>query len=155
MKTGKGVFRQNWGKFNRFDLYITVLYNYNCIFCVCFYCTCGCFVAHEECWVCIYALCLSSFLGAIQYNHSLLLLTTEQSQQASWGLRPLFTTLTIVEVDDSGCHPTHTDFPRLSGDLNHIRSKLMTLQSQVWFVFRDQFASSFCSDHVDVCYCLL
>ena len=87
-------------------------------------------------------------LGASQYNHSLLLLTTEQSHWSSWGLSTLFTTITIAEVDDSGCHPSHTDFPSLSGDLNHIQSKPVTPQSQV-----AQFASNFCFS-VDVHACL-
>ncbi len=93
----------------------------------------------------MHALCLSSFLGDALYNHSLLLLTTEQSQRGSWGLSALFTTIIIVEVDDSSCHSSHTDFPRLSGDLNHIQSKPLTLQSQVCFVFCAQFASNLCS----------
>lgn len=111
-----------------------------------------CFYVVKESWLCIHALCISSSLGASQYSHSLLLPTTEQSQRGSWGLSTLFTVITIVEVDDSGCHPSHTDFPRLSGDLNHIQSKLVTLQSQVCFICSGQFASHFCSN-VWTCMC--
>lgn len=92
-----------------------------------------CLYLVKESWLCIHPLCLSSFLGATQYNHSLLLLTTDQSQRGSWGLSTLFTTITIVEVDDGGCHSSHTDCPRLSGDFNRIQSKPVTLQSQVCF----------------------